>query len=162
MKNFTRVPNELLELTEQGKLDCYDVAVYYAIIKHKNETTGLCNPGMRRIAKLLHISKNTVQRRIRRLEKNRCIICNTPKEGVAPQYRTVVSYDIGCTTTWDTSKEGVPHENGGVPSHDHNRTTGWDKDETNNKTINKPLNNDNQKEKDKGLDILKGMINYKK
>ena len=99
MNDFTKVPNKLLELTEKGELDCYDIAVYFAIFRHRNQVTKKCFPSTRQLSKLLKISDKTVRIRIKRLED--CGILNrTYKRGAVTQYTTAVSDDPNCGTTY--------------------------------------------------------------
>jgi len=99
MKNFTRVPNKLLNLTQEGNLDCYDIAVYFAIFKHKNSITKKCFPSTRILAKLLKISDKTVRVRIIKLEK--CGILNrTYKRGAVTHYVTAVNGGNNCGSSY--------------------------------------------------------------
>lgn len=93
--SFTKVPNKLIELSEKGKLDCYDIAVYYAIFKHKNQKTGKCYPSIRRLAKILHIDTKTVMKHVKRLKE--CgIISYTTKRGVGNNYVSVGNDILKC------------------------------------------------------------------
>jgi predicted transcriptional regulator len=95
MKNFTRIPNELLKLSEKGEIDCYDIAVYFAIFMHKNSITKKCYPSTRRLAKILKVSDKTVRTRIANLEK--CGMLNrTYKKGAVTHYTTAVSDGTNC------------------------------------------------------------------
>ena len=93
--NFTMIPNSLLELSERGEVDCYAIAIYFAIFKHKNQKTGKCFPSVRTIAKLLKIDTKTVMRLIESLRK--CgIISYTKKRGVGTSYFSVGTGGVEC------------------------------------------------------------------
>jgi len=69
--------NGLLPFAQILELVGYDInisgnalKVYFCLIRHLNETTGQCNPGHRRIAKLTGLSRPLVGRCLKSLEKN--------------------------------------------------------------------------------------------
>jgi len=98
MKNFTKVPNELLKLSEDGKIDCYDIAVYFAIFMHRNEKTGLCCPGNRRLIKMLNISQERLTKSIKELKK--CFVLEgTYKRGAPSHYKSASFERSECTAT---------------------------------------------------------------
>ena len=98
MKNFTKVPNEILRNVENGDLDCYDVAVYFAIFKHRNETTGKCYPSIRTISRILKIDTKTVMKRIVKLGE--CgIISYIKRVGVGTEYKSVGYAPTECRTS---------------------------------------------------------------
>lgn len=95
--NFTIIPNELLELSKQGKIDCYAIAIYFAIFKHKNQKNKRCYPSIRTIAKLLKIDTKTVISR-RKILKECGMLSYTSKIGVGTDYSSAVSRPTECMT----------------------------------------------------------------
>jgi hypothetical protein len=99
MKDFTMLPNNLLKLAEERKIDPYDIAVYFAIFSHKNTKTGKCFPSLRRIEKITGITVKTIRSRIDNLKK--CgMLYHTKTKGVVSKYSTVVPDTTDCGTPY--------------------------------------------------------------
>ena len=69
-KNCFPVPNELLQLN----LPAGAVAVYIYLLCHANHRTNRCHPSEATMAKVLHLSRNTVAKHVRLLEEYGLII----------------------------------------------------------------------------------------
>ena len=92
------IPNRLLELSEQGEIDCYDIAVYFAIFKHKNKETGKCYPSRRTLQRILKTSPERIEKSIKNLVKCNALRYTTTK-GVSSHYTSVSFNDTGCNAT---------------------------------------------------------------
>ena len=64
-KNCFPVPNELLQLG----LPAGAVAVYIYLLCHADRHTNQCHPSEATMAKVLHLSRNTVAKHVRLLEE---------------------------------------------------------------------------------------------
>ena len=69
-KNCCPVPNELLQLG----LPAGAVAVYVYLLCHADRQTNQCHPSEATMAKVLHLSRNTVAKHVRLLEERGLII----------------------------------------------------------------------------------------
>lgn len=69
-KNCFPVPNELLQLG----LPAGAVAVYIYLLCHADRRTNQCHPSEATMAKVLHLSRNTVAKHVRLLEERGLII----------------------------------------------------------------------------------------
>lgn len=69
-KNCFPVPNELLQLN----LPAGAVAVYIYLLCHADHRTNRCHPSEATMAKVLHLSRNTVAKHVRLLEEYELII----------------------------------------------------------------------------------------
>ena len=69
-KNCFPVPNELLQLN----LPAGAVAVYIYLLCHADRRTNQCHPSEATMAKVLHLSRNTVAKHMRLLEEHGLII----------------------------------------------------------------------------------------
>ena len=69
-KNCFPVPNELLQLN----LPAGAVAVYIYLLCHADRRTNRCHPSEATMAKVLHLSRNTVAKHVRLLEEYGLII----------------------------------------------------------------------------------------
>ena len=69
-KNCFPVPNELLQLN----LPAGAVAVYIYLLCHADRRTNRCHPSEASMAKVLHLSRNTVAKHVRLLEEYGLII----------------------------------------------------------------------------------------
>ena len=69
-KNCFPVPNELLQLG----LPAGAVAVYVYLLCHADRRTNQCHPSEATMAKVLHLSRNTVAKHMRLLEEHGLII----------------------------------------------------------------------------------------
>ena len=69
-KNCFPVPNELLQLG----LPAGAVAVYIYLLCHADRQTNQCHPSEATMAKVLHLSRNTVAKHVRLLEERGLII----------------------------------------------------------------------------------------
>ena len=69
-KNCFPVPNELLQLG----LPAGAVAVYIYLLCHADRRTNQCHPSEATMAKVLHLSRNTVAKHVRLLEEYGLII----------------------------------------------------------------------------------------
>ena len=69
-KNCFPVPNELLQLN----LPAGAVAVYIYLLCHADRRTNQCHPSEATMAKVLHLSRNTVAKHVRLLEERGLII----------------------------------------------------------------------------------------
>ena len=69
-KNCFPVPNELLQLN----LPAGAVAVYIYLLCHADRRTNQCHPSEATMAKVLHLSRNTVAKHVRLLEERGLIV----------------------------------------------------------------------------------------
>ena len=74
-KNCFPVPNELLQLN----LPAGAVAVYIYLLCHADRRTNRCHPSEATMAKVLHLSRNTVAKHVRLLEERGLIITEHTK-----------------------------------------------------------------------------------
>lgn len=70
VRNCFPVSNELLDFD----LPAGAVAVYIYLLRHANRKTNRCHPSEATIAKKLHLSRNTVAKHVRLLEKRGLIV----------------------------------------------------------------------------------------
>lgn len=97
-KNCFPVPNELLQLN----LPAGAVAVYIYLLCHADRRTNRCHPSEATMAKVLHLSRNTVAKHVRLLEEYGLIITERTqvqmKNGIRKngnlRYTIVPMYDV--------------------------------------------------------------------
>ena len=97
-KNCFPVPNELLQLN----LPAGAVAVYIYLLCHADRRANRCHPSEATMAKVLHLSRNTVAKHVRLLEEYGLIITERTqvqmKNGIRKngnlRYTIVPMYDV--------------------------------------------------------------------
>lgn len=82
VKVYLNVMDEILEKTK----DPVSLAVYIAILRHRNTTTNKCFPSINRIAEIVGVSPSTIKRKIQKLYETEFLIINTGTKNVANNY----------------------------------------------------------------------------
>jgi hypothetical protein len=91
------------------RIGAYGIAVYAALASHASHTTQTCFPSIKRIASLIHLSRATVKRTLRTLEREGLIDTQARKDGEGDptsNLYTLLDPTVRMLPQQDTPEEG--------------------------------------------------------